>query len=163
MYLNGTSDATFFPWNGTSDATAALFPWNGTSDATTALVPWSGGGEEDFGVGRTFDAEGLNDFLLGVLVRESTRKIINLMLYRFGVFSVRALFFGTIFLLALPISGLLVAVGLKDTLLEAGVTRMDPISPPTEESPFMDLLAWQVYHLISKLGSIDPGSFTFGR
>ena len=60
------------------------------------------------------------------------------------------------------IKGLLVAVGLKDTLLEAGVTRMDPISPPTEESPFMDLLAWQVYHLISKLGSIDPGSFVFG-
>ena len=46
--------------------------------------------------------------------------------------------------------------------MEAGVTRMDPISPPTEESPFIDLLAWQVYHLISKLGNIDPGDFVFG-
>ena len=62
--------------NGTSDATAALFPWNGTSDATTALVPWSGEGEEeDFGVGRSFAAEGVSDFLLSVLVRESTRKV----------------------------------------------------------------------------------------
>ena len=62
----------------------------------------------------------------------------------------------------LPVKGLLVAVGLKETLLEAGVTRMDAISPPDEESPFFDLLAWQVYHLISKLGNIDPGDFVFG-
>ena len=55
------------------------------------------------------------------------------------------------------------AVGLKETLLEAGVTRMDAISPPDEESPFFDLLAWQVYHLISRLGNVDPGSFVFGR
>ena len=59
----------------TYDATAALLPWNGTSDATTALVPWTGEGEEDSGVGRTFDGESLNDFLLGVFVRESTRKV----------------------------------------------------------------------------------------
>ena len=62
----------------------------------------------------------------------------------------------------LHVKWLLVEVGLKDSLLEADVTRMDPISPPTEESPFMDLLAWQAYHLISKLGNIDGGDFVFG-
>ena len=71
----GQIDSGIMYLNGTSDATAALLPWNGTSDATTALVPWSGGGEEEFGVGRTFVETGLNDFLLGVFVREATRKV----------------------------------------------------------------------------------------
>ena len=71
MYLNGTSDAMIY-LNDTSDAMSYL---NITSDATTALVPWSGGGEEEFGVGRTFVETGLNDFLLGVFVREATRKV----------------------------------------------------------------------------------------
>ena len=59
----------------TYDATAALLPWNGSSDATTALVPWTGEGEEDSGVGRAFVDSGVSDFLLGVFVRESTRKV----------------------------------------------------------------------------------------
>ena len=64
--------------NGTSGATTALVPWslNGTSDATAALVSWSGGGEEEeFGVGRTFGEASISDFLLGVFVREATRKV----------------------------------------------------------------------------------------
>ena len=38
---------------------------------------------------------------------------------------------------------ILATVGLKEALLDPKFTRMDPISPPDEESPFTDLLAWQ--------------------
>ena len=58
--------------------------------------------------------------------------------------------------------GLLAAFGLKEMLLDEGVTRMDPISPPDEASPFADLLAWQVYHFIHKLGNVDSEAFVFG-
>ena len=58
--------------------------------------------------------------------------------------------------------GLLAALGLKEALLDEGVTRMDPISPPDEASPFADLLAWQVYHFIHKLGNVDSEAFVFG-
>ena len=52
--------------------------------------------------------------------------------------------------------GLLTYLGLKEALLERGVTRTDPISPPDGDSPFADLLAWQLYHLVHNLGNIRP-------
>ena len=58
--------------------------------------------------------------------------------------------------------GLLTYLGLKEVLLDRGVTRMDPISPPDEDSTFADLLAWQVYHLVHNLGNVDGQSFVFG-
>ena len=61
-----------------------------------------------------------------------------------------------------PSKAILAALGLKEALLDPGVSRMDPISPPDEESPFADLIAWQVYHLILKLGDVDGNSFVFG-
>jgi len=93
-------------------------------------------------------------------------QVINLILRKFGLFATRAFFVMLIFAFALPISflfqGLLAALGLKEALLDEGVTRMDPISPPDEASPFADLLAWQVYHFIHKLGNVDSEAFVFG-
>ena len=61
-----------------------------------------------------------------------------------------------------PSKAFLAAIGLKEALLDPGVSRMDPISPPDEDSPFADLIAWQVYHFILKLGYLDSGAFVFG-
>ena len=58
--------------------------------------------------------------------------------------------------------GLVTYLCLKEALLDRSVTRRDPISPPDEDSPFADLLAWQVYHLIHNLGNVDGQSFVFG-
>ena len=60
------------------------------------------------------------------------------------------------------VMGLATYLGLKEALLNRGVTRMDPISPPDEDSTFADLLAWQVYHLIHNLSNADGQSFVFG-